>query len=181
MLTFRPDKSWPQPSPRLFYCRAIAHTVDSGDGKYADMTFTPAEADVALRPVDGNSSCFLMYGENLSDNIEWLKRRLLDCRPPVPSALKQIENFEQLPTDKLKKIQDMALSENPDRDLPEGTFFDGAMYIDFDGNRSTWHPAMADWCKDEVDQENREVAKKNAEMQTLKIRYEEEETATLAG
>ena len=97
----------------------------------------------------------------------------------MPSALKRIENFEQLPTDKLKKIQDQALSENPDHDLPEGTFYDGAMYIDFDGNRSEWHPAMADWCKNEMDQENHKVAKRNAEMQTMKMRYQEEEEATL--
>jgi len=181
LLAFKPDKSWPQPSPRLFFCHVIARTVDSGEGKYADMTFTPAESDVAVCPADGNSAGVVMYGENLAGNVEWIKRRLLDCRPPVPSALKCIENFEQLPTDKLQKIQDAALSDNPDRDLPEGTFYDGAMYIDFDGNRSTWHPAMADWCKDEIEKENGEVAKKNAEMQTLKTRYQEEEAATLAG
>lgn len=181
MLTFRPDKSWPQPAPRLFFCHVIARTADSGDGKYADMTFTPAEADVAVCPADGNSARVVMYGENLAGNVEWLKRRLLDCRPPVPSALKRIENFEQLPTDKLKSIQDMALSEDPDRDLPEGTFYDGAMYIDFDGNRSTWHPAMADWCKDEIERQNQEVATKNAEMQTLQTRYQEEAAATLVG
>ena len=99
----------------------------------------------------------------------------------MPSVLKPIENFAQLPTEKLKQIQDLALAENPDRDLPEGTFYDGAMYIDFDGNRSEWHPAMAEWCKAEVDQGNSDVSRQNAEIQILNKRYKEEEVATLAG
>lgn len=181
MLTFRPDKSWPEPAPRLLFCQLVARTTDSGEGNYADMTFTAAEADVAIRPTDGKPTSVLMYGENLEHNIEWLKRRLLTCRPSVPSVLKPIENFAQLPTEKLKQIQDLALAENPDRDLPEGTFYDGAMYIDFDGNRSEWHPAMAEWCKAEVDQGNSDVSRQNAEIQILNKRYKEEEVATLAG
>lgn len=38
------------------------------------------------------------------------------------------------------------------------------MYIDFDGNRSKWHPAMATWCKGEVEKGNLEINAKNEEI-----------------
>ena len=119
LLKSKPDKTWPKPAPRVLFCRVIARTADS-DSKYADMAFTPEEADVALRLTEGLTASIVMYGEELEQNTEWLKLRLLDCRPLVPSVLKPVETFEQLPTEQLKQIQDLALADNPDRDLPEG-------------------------------------------------------------
>ena len=176
LLKFKPDKSWPDPAPRVLFCRVIARTVDS-DSKYADMTFTAEESDVALRSTVGLVTSIVMYGEELEQNTEWLKRRMLDCRPVVPSVLKLIENFDQLPKEQLKKIQELALADNPDRDLPEGTFYDGSMYIDFDGNRSAWHPAMVAWCKEELEKCNLDTNAKNEEIAATTELYKKEESS----
>ena len=177
LLDFKADEKWPAPPPQVLFCRVVAVTEDSG-GKRAAISFTVAESDVSI--VDGaGSGSVVLYGENLHQHAEWLKRRLLECRPPMPALLKPIASFEQLPSEQLRDIQDTMLAENPDRELPDGTFYDGQMYIDFDGNRSVWHPAMAQWCSDAVAQGNDKITAKNADIKTTIERYRSEEERTM--
>merc|ERR1711871_126615 len=161
LLAFSPDSCWCKPAPRVLFARVIAQTCDSM-GRYADMSFTASQSDVTLRAEsDAISSGFVQfYGDNLGTSVEWLKRRLLDCRPALPSRPKTITSFEELAPDQLQAIADAAQLES--RELPAGYFYDGKRYVSFEGVSSKWHPSMAEICADAVEHHNERIRAEQA-------------------
>ena len=175
LLEFTPDQSWPEPHPRLFYGRVVAQTNEQGG--LACMTFTLGQADVSFS--GGAVAGVLLHGLNLCSRatVDWLKGRLLDCRPVLSPPSAPAKSFLELPESELLELQ---AGIGDDVELPDGIFHDGACYVSFEGARNKWHPAMAQLAEPLLMAHNERVAAANQQRRVQVLQYKQQEAAVLA-
>ena len=81
---------------------------------------------------------FLVYGRNVSETTESIIKDILrNCRR-APKPKEALRKIEDLKPEEIEVIQ----AKIQGQELPDGWFFDGRMYMDFDGHYQQEHPSL---------------------------------------
>ncbi|KAL1499950.1 hypothetical protein AB1Y20_012631 [Prymnesium parvum] len=91
-----------------------------------------------------------------------LGEALLACRPQPQRAA--LLSRASLPAEELAALRARVLRERP---LPEGVFYDGASFIDMDGERTNDHPELASAIEELLEERNASAAKHNQEIEHI--------------
>lgn len=100
---------------------------------------------------------FLVYGRNLANNDEALVREVLKtCRSQLREK-KVVRTVADLKAEEIESI----VTKNCGDHLPEGWYFDGRMYMNYDGQYKTEHPNLQFLLSQYLEEENSVVGDYN--------------------
>lgn len=137
--------------------------LESGDTTQ-DYQLTVTNNEVALKPMKNQKNRleeqdygFLAYGRNLADNSEAVLREvLMTCRSQL-RAKQVVRVVADMKPEEIEAIQ----TKNCGEQLPEGWYFDGRMYMNYEGEYKTEHPNLQLLLTQYLEQENLVVGDHN--------------------
>lgn len=99
----------------------------------------------------------MVYGRNISDNKEKMLRDLLkSCRQQL-NPKQKLRKIEDLKADEIEVIKNRYNGEY----LPEGWYFDGRQYMNFDGDIVYDHPNIKMLLEAYLDEQNEKIGDYN--------------------
>lgn len=125
--------------------------------------------EISLRPMKNQGKLlntedlgFVIYGRNLSNpSSDGLIREILKCGRTQLNQKKTLRTKESITEEEVEMLKDKYVSSM----LPDGWFFNGFMYLNFDGVVQVEHPNLELILKTYLDEQNSEIGDYNRDVQ----------------
>jgi hypothetical protein len=119
--------------------------------------------ELSLKPLKStlpqDSLGFVIYGRNLAGNEAVLKEALKCCRTQLKHK-KALRTFESITPEEVEMLKDKYVSAM----LPDGWFFNGYLYLNYDGVTQAEHPNLEAILRHFVEEQNAIIGEYNREV-----------------
>lgn len=151
------------------HMRGLVRIEDESGDTTTDYQLIVNANEISLKPLKNQDKRIpvedlglLVYGRNISNDNEKIVRELLKtCRTQF-KVERPTRELDELKAEELESITEAGLA----KECPEGWYFDGRMYMTFEGDRKYEHPDNQKFINEYLEDANNKIKASNQQIRS---------------